>query len=48
MKKVTNCDIGGKGGLKFGICAVTAFLNGPNQCTINTIEHGLKSVFLRV
>ena len=29
MKKVTNCDIGGKGGLKFGICAVTAFLNGP-------------------
>ena len=29
MKKVTNCDIGGKGGLKFGICAMTAFLNGP-------------------
>ena len=29
MKKVTNCDRGGKGGLKFGICAVTVFLNGP-------------------
>ena len=29
MKKVTNCDIEGEeGGLKFGICAVTAFLDG--------------------
>ena len=28
MKKVTNGDVGG-GGLKFGICAVMSFLNGP-------------------
>ena len=30
MKKLSNRDIeGGKGGLKFGICAVAAFLDGP-------------------
>ena len=29
MKKVTNADMG-RGGLKFGIFAVTSFLNGPN------------------
>ena len=28
MKKVTKSDIGG-GGLKFGIFALTSFLNGP-------------------
>ena len=28
MKKVTNGDIGGRGGLKFDIYAVVSFLNG--------------------
>ena len=28
MEKVTYCDIGGQVGLKFGICVVTALLNG--------------------
>ena len=29
MKKLTNGDIGGGGGLRFGIFVVTSFLNGP-------------------
>ena len=32
MKKVTNSDTEGRGGLKFGIFAVALFLNGP-LCT---------------
>ena len=43
MKNVTNCDIGGEGGLKFGILAVTSFFND----VVDTVQNIIYTLYVR-